>query len=103
MGDSFVTVTERKQLRGVATSLKELCTVMSELKAWLLVKESPSAVPGDTVFWDSVTNTQKSFPDMSGYFEISFVADVLLDSAVNLLKRVPGVLGAGKLSVPQLD
>lgn len=100
---SYVAVTHRSQLEGISTTVRGLLVSMSKLQAWLLMKESPSAVPGDTTFWDSVTNTNKSFPDMSGYFEISFVADISLDSAVRLLERVPGVLMAGKLPVPQPD
>jgi len=80
-------LTVATQLTGTSINSQELLQVIEKSRSFRLTKSFPHAIPGDTLYWDSIRVKWHRLPDLSRFYRLSFDKKLNVDSVVKWLRQ----------------
>lgn len=101
--DSTRRVTSPEQMQGISIESSELRSVLQQVHVYRLARSFRGAIPGDTLRWNPVTEKMDTLPDLSWHYDLRFDSTITVDSVVNLLSTVDGLVSYGGIQIPVWD
>lgn len=101
--DSTRPVTSAEQMQGISIESSKLQSVIQQVHVFRLARSFSHVIPGDTLRWNPVTQKMDKLPDLSWHYDFRFDPNITVDSVVNLLSTVNGLVSYGGIPIPVWD
>jgi hypothetical protein len=97
--DSTRPVASGEQMQGISIESSELRNVLQQAHVFRLARSFSHVIPGNTLHWNRVTQKMDTLPDLSWHYDFRFDPNITVDSVVNLLSTVNGLVSYGGIPI----